>query len=130
MSRRAAARAALLAGVLALGGVGWEVGGASAHAIVIESAPPADAVLANAPAHVTLRFNSKIERRLSRVTLGPVGSPPAPLTIAEGDESPDRLVVALPPMVPGRYVLRYKVLSADGHVTEGALRFTIASGRP
>ena len=130
-SLRAAARvgrAALLAGVFALGG--WGAAPAAAHAIVVESVPAADAVLDTAPDRVTLRFNSKIERRLSRVTLGPVGSLPSPVAIVEGDESPDRIVVSLPPIGPGRYVLRYKVLSADGHVTEGALRFTVAAGRP
>jgi len=36
-----------------------------------------------------------------------------------------RLVVPLTPLAPGIYIVRYRVLAADGHVTEGALRFTI-----
>ena len=31
----------------------------------------------------------------------------------------------LSPLPPGVYVVRYRVLAADGHVTEGALRFTV-----
>lgn len=104
----------------------------SAHAIVVESTPAPDAVLAEPPERVVLRFNSKIERGLSRVTLGAVGGPPGavPIVAPDGtDQSPDRVVVSLHPLPPGRYVLRYKVLSADGHVTEGALRFTVVGDR-
>ena len=106
---------------------------AVAHAIVLESVPPRDAVLSHAPDRVVLRFNSKIEKRLSRMTLATGGAAPVPVAIATDgpgvDAQPDRLVVPLRPLPPGSYVLRYKVLSADGHITEGVLRFTV-TGRP
>ncbi len=35
------------------------------------------------------------------------------------------LVYALPDLSPGRYQVRWKVLSADGHLTEGAVRFVV-----
>jgi methionine-rich copper-binding protein CopC len=105
---------------------------ATAHAIVLESIPARDAVLDRSPSRVVLRFNSKIEKRLSRVTLGVAGGTPVATPIADagaaGDEAPDRIVVPLRPLPPGAYVLRYKVLSADGHITEGALRFTVTAG--
>ena len=102
---------------------------AAAHAIVLESVPARDAVLERAPERVILRFNSKIEKRLTRVTIGARHGTPSPVSIASddpgGDQQPDRLVVPLRPLPPGGYVLRYKVLSADGHITEGVLRFTV-----
>ncbi len=105
----------------------------AAHAIVLESVPAPDAVLARAPAEVTLRFNSKIEKRLTRVTLTGGGSTPRPVAVAASgpDEArdPDRIVIPLRPLAPGRYVIRYKVLSADGHVTEGVLRFTVTGSQ-
>lgn len=105
--------------------------GAAAHAIVLESIPAPDAVLAEPPANAMLRFNSKIEKRLTRVTLTASGGVPRPLAIMNGDAAgggePDRVVVSLGSLAPGPYVLRYKVLSADGHVTEGALRFTVSA---
>jgi len=104
---------------------------AAAHAIVLESVPARDAILRKSPPRVMLRFNSKIEKRLSRVTLGVAGGAPVPTPIADDgvgeDREPDRLVVPLRPLPPGAYVLRYKVLSADGHITEGALRFTVTA---
>ncbi len=106
---------------------------AAAHAIVLESVPARDAVLNRAPERVVLRFNSKIEKRLSRTTLATGSGAPVPVAIAtdgpDADAQPDRLVVPLRPLPPGSYVLRYKVLSADGHITEGALRFTV-TGHP
>jgi methionine-rich copper-binding protein CopC len=107
---------------------------AAAHAIVLESVPARDAVLDRAPDRVVLRFNSKIEKRLSRVTLTAGRGTPVPLAVvndgANGDGLPDRLVVRLEPLPAGAYVVRYKVLSADGHITEGALRFTVTGRHP
>ena len=40
---------------------------------------------------------------------------------------PGKVTVTVPPLAPGTYGLRYKVLAADGHVTESVLRFTVAA---
>jgi len=101
------------------------------HAIVLESIPAPGAVIARPPERAMLRFNSKIEKRLTRVTLTAGQGPPRPLPVANDDgpdtAEPDRVVVLLGPLAPGPYVIRYKVLSADGHITEGALRFTVSA---
>ena len=127
-SRWAATTGVLLGALLLLLGAR----SANAHAIVLESIPARDAVLDRSPSRVMLRFNSKIEKRLSRVTLAVAGGTPVATPIADdgaaGAEGPDRIVVPLRPLPPGAYVLRYKVLSADGHITEGALRFTVTAG--
>jgi methionine-rich copper-binding protein CopC len=104
---------------------------ASSHAIVLESSPVHDAVLERAPAQVVLRFNSKIEKRFTRVTLAAADQPPAPVALPRSDDpdAPDRLVIPLHPLAPGVYVLRYRVLAVDGHITEGALRFTVGAPR-
>jgi methionine-rich copper-binding protein CopC len=132
VARRAAARGALAAALtlaLLLGAPPVTLPRAAAHAIVLESVPARDAVLDRAPERVILRFNSKIEKRLSRITLATGKEAPVPVSIltdgADSDQQPDRLVVPLRPLPPGGYVLRYKVLSADGHITEGALKFTV-----
>lgn len=127
MLRPAAPPALLLALVLALG----PAGPAAAHAIVLESSPVHDAVLAQAPAEVTLRFNSRIEKRFTRVTLAAADRVPVPVALPAGADagSPDRLTIPLGPLGPGVYVLRYRVLAVDGHITEGALRFTVDPAR-
>lgn len=105
---------------------------ASSHAIVVESSPVPDAVLTGPPARVILRFNSRIEKRLARITLAAGARVPVPVSItADGPDAskPDHLVVPLPPLAPGVYVLRYRVLAVDGHISEGALRFTVTAGQ-
>jgi hypothetical protein len=104
---------------------------ASPHAIVLESSPVHDAVLTRAPEQVALRFNSRIEKRFTRVTLAVADRAPVPVAVptADTDATPDRLTIPLRPLGPGVYVLRYRVLAVDGHITEGALRFTVGPGR-
>jgi methionine-rich copper-binding protein CopC len=101
-------------------------GVALAHALVLESRPASGARLTAPPTEVYLRFNSKLEKRLSHVTLATEKGQPVALPIrAGGGEPPDRLVLPLAPLAPGAYVVRYKVLAVDGHITEGILRFSV-----
>ena len=114
---------------------------ARGHAIVLESSPAHDAVLDRAPEAVLLRFNGKIVHHLSRASIEPApasaGAAGAPrvrqvsidLTGEEAGPGPDRLRVRLPALPAGIWVLRYRVLAADGHVTAGALRFTIRAAQ-
>ena len=101
-------------------------GAASAHAIILESEPTAGATLAEPPARIYLRFNSKLEKGLSSVRLLAADGRPVPLPVmSAAGESPDRIVLPLAKLRPGAYVVRYKVLAVDGHITEGALRFSV-----
>jgi len=72
---------------------------AHAHSLLLSSVPAANAVLTTSPPSITLRFNNRIEKRLSRVRLvdehGTTAT--APTTRAEG-ESAETLVAAVPSM--------------------------------
>ena len=97
----------------------------SAHALLLESAPKHETV-APAPTRLVLRFNGRIEKRLSRVV---VAGGPEPRTITldvPESSSPDTLVYPLPPLTPGPWEARWRVLSVDGHFTEGKVRFTVS----
>jgi len=128
---RSSRPASVAASLLAVWVVLLPVSSASAHAIVLESSPVADAVLERAPGQVTLRFNSKLEKRFTRITLTAGDRPPAPIALPDAGAAspPDRVVIPLAPLAPGLYVLRYRVLAVDGHITEGALRFTVGPTR-
>lgn len=107
----------------------WGLPDAHAHAIVLESVPAQAESLAS-PKHLVLRFNSRLEKPLSSVQL--VG--PRQKTIAllrqEADSPADTLAYALPPLEPGAYQARWKVMAADGHVTEGIVHFTVTGPEP
>ena len=104
----------------------------SAHAALLESTPRDGEVLAASPPAAVLRFNSRVEKRLTRVALtGPDGRS---ISLAVGPDlagdPPDRVSIPLPPLPPGAYRLTYRVLAADGHATPGMIRFTIQRGAP
>jgi methionine-rich copper-binding protein CopC len=129
MSPRRRLRLAILA---VLGMIGACLSGlpeAYAHAIIVESAPRHEESLAS-PKRLVLRFNSRLEKALCSVQL--VG--PRQKTIAllrqEADTAADTLTYPLPPLAPGTYQARWKVMAADGHVTEGIVLFTVIAPEP
>jgi methionine-rich copper-binding protein CopC len=98
---------------------------AAAHALLVESIPAVAATLEAAPPQLVLRFNSRIEHKLSRATLSlDDGGEPRALAVDAG-AAPDRFVATLPPLAPGSYVVDWQVLSVDGHRVAGKLRFQI-----
>jgi copper resistance protein C len=101
---------------------------AGAHALLLESTPKHNATGA-APERLVLRFNGRIEKRLSRVVLvgGPDGAS-IPLD-QPGEANPDTLAYPLPALGPGPWEARWRVLSVDGHFTEGRVRFTVREDR-
>ena len=98
---------------------------ATAHALLVEAVPAEAAVLDASPPQLVLRFNSRIEHKLSRAALmlGEDGQP-QPLTI-DAATTPDRLVATLPALAPGSYVVDWQVLSVDGHRVAGKLHFQV-----
>jgi YVTN family beta-propeller protein len=96
---------------------------ARGHAIIVESTPKQDETVI-APRRLVLRFNSRIEKTLSSVSLVQPGQTGLPLQ-QETDPRLDTLVVHLPPLTPGVYRARWRVLSSDGHLTDGVLTFYV-----
>lgn len=96
---------------------------AAAHAILMESQPAVRAAVAAGPAHVVLRFNSRIDAARSRVELRGAGVAPATLKLGAAP-GPDMLVSDVE-LAPGQWVLRWQVLAVDGHITRGDVPFTV-----
>jgi len=102
---------------------------ALAHAIILEASPRHEES-GPSPKRLVLRFNSRLEKPLCSVQL--VG--PRQKTVAllrQDPETPaDTLAYTLPPLDPGAYQARWKVMAADGHVTEGIVLFTVTTPEP
>lgn len=96
----------------------------AAHALLLESVPKAEASV-SAPSQIVLKFNSRIEARLSSIWL--VGGPRNTRVLLLMPEAPaaDTLLFTPPELEPGQYRAEWKVLSVDGHVNEGVVRFTV-----
>ena len=112
---------ALSAGALVLA----LAGPAFAHSLLLESGPAAGSVGA-APARLTLRFNNRIEKALSRLTLTTERGEALPLAAPAADGPADRLSAGLPPLSPGAYRVEWQVLSTDGHIVSGSFSFRVA----
>lgn len=98
-------------------------GPAHAHAILEESQPPDRGRVAAGPVAFKLRFNARIDRERSRLTLtGPGGIKTIPPI--EPESAPD-IVATKADLAPGAYVLRWQVLAVDGHITRGDVAFTV-----
>ena len=95
-----------------------------AHAIILDS-DPAHGASVPTPRRLVLRFNSRLEKPLCSVQLIGPRQRSIALLRQEPDTTPDTLVYALPALEPGAYQARWKVMAADGHVTEGAVLFTV-----
>ena len=104
----------------------WLSPGASAHAYLVRSTPAARAVVARAPERVQLWFNERLEPAYSRVSVWShdgqrVDAGDVQVAAAE----PTRLSVGVPPLPPGAYTVKYRVLSVDGHVVDAQFGFTV-----
>lgn len=110
-----------------------------AHAVLVSSLPKDNAVLAAAPKQVVLKFNVRIEKPVSQVSLYAISrdsnSKPTKKQIKLPKQSAgyksgsdDEVIVSMPRLRPGSYQLEYRVLATDGHLSPGLVRFTI-SGR-
>ena len=98
-----------------------------AHAVVTHATLKDATVAAGTPSETTLEFNSAIEAKLAKVTLIDDKGAERTLELAGGEHPANVLVVSLPALTSGHYALRYKVLAADGHVTESVLRFQVTA---
>ncbi len=97
--------------------------GVSAHAVLTRSSLRDTPVRPHTATPITLTFNSGIEPGFTQVVLRSEG-PDRTVAAHAGPRASD-VVVELPPLPPGAYALRYKVLAADGHVTESVVRFRV-----
>lgn len=97
-------------------------GSAQAHAHLERSVPADGSVLHAPPARLVLLFSEP--GRLTALWIeDAAGTRRSVATLP--DVSARELTVTLPALAPGRYAIGWRVLSADGHVMPGRIRFTI-----
>jgi len=102
-------------------------GYALAHASLVKSVPAQRAVLARAPAKIQLWFSERLEARFSSFSLFDANAKAVGLGVVEVErDDPKSLSAQIKALPGGRYLVKYRVLSIDGHVTENEFRFTIA----
>ena len=106
--------------------VGVAPAAALSHAFLDEAAPRVGGTVPASPKEIRLSFTEAIEPRFSGIDLVTDDG----RTIATGQATVDpgndkQLVLALPPLAPGHYRVRWHVVSVDTHRTEGEYSFAV-----
>ncbi len=99
-------------------------GPASAHAILVQSSPAAGGTVAGPAVGFELHFNSRIDAKLSTLTL--IRADKSTTALAPADGAPADVLKTNADLTPGDYVLRWQVLAVDGHITRGDVPFTVS----
>jgi methionine-rich copper-binding protein CopC len=98
----------------------------SAHAYLIKSSPAQRAVLYRPPARIQLWFNERLEPRYSTLSVTDSNGKPVELSPTEiTQDDPKRLSATIKVLSAGRFVVKYRVLSVDGHIAEDQFPFTV-----
>ncbi len=97
-----------------------------AHAALVKTEPPRRAVLAKAPSQVQLWFNEEIESAYASLIVLDISKNPVtevkPQLASDNQKS---IVLPLPELTPGKYSVKFRVLSLDGHVIQSSFDFTV-----
>lgn len=111
--------------------VGIPAASALAHSQLVKAEPPRRAVLTKPPTQVRLWFNEHIEGDYaSLVVLDAKQQPISDRTPTLTADDPKSIVLPLPELAPGKYSVKFRVLSVDGHVVESSYDFTVKGGAP
>lgn len=103
---------------------------ASAHAYLVKSVPAGRATLFSSPGKIQLWFNERLEAKYSSASVyDPDGKRVDMENAQVSADDPRQLSVALKQLPPGRYTVKFRVLSVDGHVVEQSYPFTIREGK-
>ena len=94
------------------------------HAILKETTPAANSKVAGPDVPVVLKYNVRIDAKLSKLLLLNPDNSTSELKIEE-QKSPDTLASKATGLKPGAYRIRWQVLAPDGHITRGEIPFTV-----
>jgi copper resistance protein C len=100
---------------------------ADAHASLDRATPAVGSAVHGSPSQLKLWFTQRLEPAFSKVRVLDGNG----IQVDKGDSEVDRtdatlLRVSLPKLSPGRYRVKWRVLSVDTHVSEGAFTFDVA----
>jgi methionine-rich copper-binding protein CopC len=119
-------------------GFGFAVGGAFAivlsvagatsavaHSFLVDATPSSKEHVAAPPKTIKLKFGGGVEPSYSKITIETLDGK----VLGEGNAAvpgkPRELTANAPELAPGKYIVRYRVLSSDGHIVEGNYEFTV-----
>jgi methionine-rich copper-binding protein CopC len=100
----------------------------SAHSFPESEAPAAGQTLNKPPPEIRIKYDAPIEKLFAQLTV--VDSSGQNLAEGAPTVSDDGyvLTVKLPPLKPGNYFVKWRVVCIDTHHTEGSYSFSVVGG--
>lgn len=114
----------LVSGLALVGAILLLAGLMEGHAILKETRPVANSKVTGPDVPVMLKYNVRIDAKLSKLQLLNPDNSTSDLPI-ETQTSPDTLNSKAIGLKPGAYRIRWQVLAPDGHITRGEIPFTV-----
>ena len=97
-----------------------------AHSLLVRAQPERRATVTRPPEEVRLWFGERIEPAYARLSVWDAEGQQVDAGDAAVDPAdPTTLAVRTPGLRAGRYTVRYRVLSVDGHIVESSFTFTV-----
>jgi len=118
-TRACVARLSIVAAALSL-----VPAGAQAHAIILAAEPTMNSVVARGEIAIRLEFNSRVDSTRSILILQRPDGTEAPVAVTPGSP-PGVLAARAQVNASGSWKLRWQVLSLDGHITRGEVKFSV-----
>lgn len=104
---------------------------AGAHALLVKAEPARRAALVRAPHQLKLWFNEEIEPAYTKLAVfDAAGKPVTDEKFQVPADDRKLMVLTLPALVPGKYTVKFRVLSVDGHVVESSYDFMLRGDTP
>jgi copper resistance protein C len=110
----------------ALGALLTLPGPSHSHALLVRAQPGQRATVARPPERVQMWFGERLEPAYATASVWNEAGKQVDAGDAKVDQdNPVLLSVSTPNLGPGRYTVRFRVLSVDGHIVESSYTFTV-----
>ena len=120
MSVRRTVAAAVLVALMALPGL------SHSHSLLVRAEPAQRSTVSRPPERVQMWFSERLEPAYATASVwNQAGKQVDGRDAAVDQNDPVLLSVSTPNLGPGRYTVRFRVLSVDGHVVESTYTFTV-----
>jgi methionine-rich copper-binding protein CopC len=98
------------------------------HAFPSGEKPKVGSTVSKPPAKVVITFDSPIEQLFAKLAVTDDAGHDVTAGAPTRSDDERQLSVALKPLAPGDYHVKWSVAAQDGHRTEGGYLFTVAGG--
>ena len=103
----------------------WTSAPAFAHSFLVEATPSSKDHVSEPPKTIKLRFGGGVEAAYSKLAVESADGKVLAQGAVGAADKPRELTLDAPTLSPGRYVVKFRVLSQDGHIVEGSYEFFV-----